>query len=111
MEVFMEVIDKYVEYLKPIYGSKLQKVILFGSCARGDNTPSSDVDIMILVDIPREDISGYDEELCRMTYDFDEEHGTDISPITQNNDFFHKWEKANPFYANVKKEGVVLYGA
>ena len=35
--------------IKDIMGSKLTKVIVYGSYARGDYNSSSDVDVMILV--------------------------------------------------------------
>lgn len=41
-------LTEYVSVLKQLYGAKLKKVILFGSYARGDFGPESDIDIMIL---------------------------------------------------------------
>ena len=41
-------IDQYVEEIKRIYGSHVKQIILYGSYARGDFRPDSDVDIMIL---------------------------------------------------------------
>ena len=35
---------------KQLYGDKLNKIILYGSYARGDNTEESDIDIMIILD-------------------------------------------------------------
>lgn len=39
----------YLAEIQKIYGLHLKSVILYGSYARGDYTPESDVDIMILV--------------------------------------------------------------
>lgn len=44
-------IEQYIAEIKKIYGTHLRKVILFGSYARGDFRPDSDIDIMILLDI------------------------------------------------------------
>ena len=41
----------YLAEIQKIYGLHLKSVILYGSYARGDYTPESDVDIMILVDM------------------------------------------------------------
>ena len=38
----------FFEDVKKIYGDKLDKVVLYGSRARGDCRPDSDYDIMIL---------------------------------------------------------------
>lgn len=47
---------QYLTELQKIYGSHLKSVILYGSYARGDYTPDSDIDIMLLVDLPTEEI-------------------------------------------------------
>lgn len=47
----------YLAEIQKIYGLHLKSVILYGSYARGDYTPESDVDIMILVDLPDDEIS------------------------------------------------------
>jgi len=43
------IIYQFSQQLKDIMGSKLTKVIVYGSYARGDYNLSSDVDVMILV--------------------------------------------------------------
>ncbi len=41
---------------KQLYGDKLNKIILYGSYARGDNTEESDIDIMIILDGDIDDV-------------------------------------------------------
>lgn len=103
--------EKYVEEIRKIYGSHLRKVILYGSYARGDFHPDSDIDIMILLDITDLDLKEYGTKLSYMTFDFNLDHDLDIKPIAKNEEHFKKWLDNYPFYANVNKEGVVLYGA
>ncbi len=50
-KMMQDLIEQYVEEIKKIYGSYVRQIILYGSCARGDFRPDSDVDIMILADI------------------------------------------------------------
>ena len=46
-----------------------------------------------------------------MTYDFNLDNDLDIKPIAKNKEHFTKWRTNYPFYANIYKEGVILYGA
>ena len=66
---------------------------------------------MILLDIPDMEIKAYGQNLSYMTYDFNLENDLDIKPIAKNEAHFRKWSVNYPFYANIEKEGVVLYGA
>ncbi len=75
---------QYVEEVKKIYGDRLKSVILYGSYARGDFGPDSDIDIMILVDLADAEIEKYSKLLSWLTYDFNEEHGTDIKPVAKS---------------------------
>ena len=100
-----DLIEQYVEAVKKIYGSHIRQIILYGSYARGDFRPDSDVDIMILVDMSDLELKAYAQQLSYMTYD------TDIKPIAKSEAHFNKWIVNYPFYSNIHKEGVVLYGA
>ena len=110
-KTMQSLIEQYVAEVKKIYGTHLHKVILFGSYARGDFRPDSDVDIMILLDMSDVDLKAYSQQLCYMTYDFNLDNDLDIKPIVKSEDHFRKWVVNYPFYANINKEGVVLYGA
>lgn len=103
-------LEQYISEIKKIYGSHLQKVILYGSYARGDFRTDSDIDIMILLDMSDLDLKAYSQKLSYMTYDFNMDHDLDIKPIAKSKAHFEKWIENYPFYSNIHKEGVVLYG-
>lgn len=103
-------LKQYIEEIGKIYGEHLKSVILYGSYARGDFRPESDIDIMILLDLSDLEICKYRKQLSWITYDFNEEHDIDIKPIAKSEAHYKKWLNAYPFYANVKREGVELYG-
>ena len=79
--------------------SHIKKIILFGSYARGDFGTDSDIDIMVLVDFPREQLGGYMSIFSDISFDISFDH-----------DFFNQWIASFPFYHNVRTEGVQLYG-
>ena len=106
-----DIVLEFATDLKTILGQNLSKIILYGSYARGDFRPDSDVDIMILLDLSDLDLKKYSKELSYMTYDFNLDNDIDIKPIAKSESHFKKWVVNYPFYENVNKEGVVLYGA
>ena len=111
LQTVNEYISKYVENVKHIYGSHLRQVILFGSYARGDFGPDSDIDIMILLDVSDIDSKAYSKLLSYMTFDFNLDNDLDIKPIVKSQETFDRWRGVYPFYSNIQHEGVILYGA
>lgn len=100
-----DILKKYVEDVRKLYGDHLKTVILYGSYAKEDFRPDSDIDMMILVGLNEQEIKLEDRRLSTMTFEYD----LNIMPIVKNIDHFNKWLRAYPFYYNVKKEGVELY--
>ena len=66
-KIMQDLIKQYVEEVKKIYGSHVRQIILYGSYARGDFRPDSDVDIMILVDMSDLELKAYAQQLSYMT--------------------------------------------
>ena len=93
---------------KNIYGEKLKEVILFGSCARGDFEDDSDVDIMILLDVPRSEVEEVNRKMDPVISRLDKKYEYELlfSPIVQSYSEFNYWIEALPFYQNVRKEGI-----
>ena len=83
------------------------RVILYGSFARGDNRENSDIDLLILVD--KENLTYQDEkQITYPLYDIEFETGQLISPLVLSKSSWENKHRITPFYANVKKEGIVL---
>ena len=110
-KLMQDLIEQYIEAVKKIYGSHVRQIILYGSYARGDFRSDLDVDIMILLDLSDLELKAYGQQLSYMTYDFNMDHDLDIKPIAKSEAHFNKWIVNYPFYANIHREGVVLYGA
>lgn len=110
-DVMSNLLERYIGEVKNLFGSSLRQVILYGSYARGDYREDSDVDVMILVDLTDMEIKEYQRKLSDLTFDFNMDNDLDIKPIVKNEGHFLKWIQNYPFYSNVKREGVVLFGA
>lgn len=74
-------------------------------------TENAKADFMILLNISEMELKAYSQQLSYMTYDFNLDNEVDIKPIAKSEAHFRKWSENYPFYANIQKEGVVLYGA
>lgn len=95
-------------YSRDAFGDKLEAVILYGSYARGDYTPESDIDVMVLVDMDREALMQYRREYAELTsrLSLEDDDCTTISLLLESRDHLNRWLSAIPFYQNVMREGV-----
>ena len=86
-----------------IYGDRLKAVYLYGSYARGDYRPGSDVDVMILLS----DYKNYWEELRRssqLASDVSLEYDVTVSRLLIKE---IQWqESAMPVVRNIHKDGL-----
>lgn len=101
-----EILNKFIMDAKRNLGDSIRSIIVYGSYARGDYTDTSDIDIMILVDISEEKIKLHENAIIDCAFDLEMEYGKCLSPIIKNQDFFDYWADTLPFYRNIKNEGV-----
>jgi len=84
-----------------------EKVILFGSQARGDARPDSDWDLLVVLNKKgKHDWNDFDE----YAYPFEEigwDYGVAINPLLYTQE---EWDKGAifPFYKNVMREGILI---
>ena len=75
------VINKFINEVSNLIGSRLKKVILYGSYARGDFEKNSDIDIMILTDFDDNEIIENRMKIRDIACDIELEYDVIISPI------------------------------
>lgn len=105
-EKIKAVTKQFARTMKDIYGDLLRDVILYGSCARGDFTEESDIDVMVLLDIPQEEIGEARRIILEISNRLDLENDVVLAPVIQNYLIYQKYIPVSSFYQNVKKEGV-----
>lgn len=110
LELVQTIATLFAEEVKRILGKDMEKVIVYGSYARGDLNEDSDIDIMVLTSRPDEEIKPVEYELYDVAFEFLMKYGIDISVIVKNTDHFHYWLGALPFYDNVERESMVIHG-
>jgi predicted nucleotidyltransferase len=84
------------------YGERMAQLVCYGSVARGEAGPESDVDLALIL---KGDVhpSGEIDRVVDLLADFNLRHGVLISlmPVDQET-----WEKAEgPFWRNIRREG------
>jgi len=70
-------LEEYTQTLRARHGQHIEKVVLFGSQARGDARAGSDVDILVVVDHGGR---GLKDEISDLAFDMMLKHGVDIEP-------------------------------
>jgi uncharacterized protein len=87
------------------YGERLARLVCYGSVARGEAGPDSDVDLALVLKgevRPSGEIDG----LVDLLADFNLRYGVLLSLIPVDVD---TWQKAEgPFWRNVRREGVEI---
>ena len=81
--------------------------ILYGSEARGDARPESDIDVLILLDGEHRDLK-HEDELSGELYEIELATGVLVSPMIM---LRKQWENRpfkTPFYVNVMNEGIKI---
>ena len=81
--------------------------ILYGSEARGDARPDSDIDLLILLEGDKRDLRK-ESEISGALYDIELESGILISPMIMLRNQWDNRPFKTPFYINVMNEGIRL---
>lgn len=101
-------VKRFAQSASEIYGNQLNSIILYGSCARGDFTKDSDLDIMVLLNVEPEAIPDERQKMYGIANDIDLDLDTVIAATYQSKAVFDKYLPISPFYQNINNEGVKI---
>jgi uncharacterized protein len=99
------IITKTQQGLKTLYGEQLDKTILFGSQARGDATPESDIDILIVLNNSF-NYSQESDKISILIADLCLEYNVLISCAFATDEQFNHHN--NAFFRNIRQEGLAI---
>ena len=101
--------NELIKGLLEIFQGDISMIILYGSVARNEAGPESDIDIAIIMkkdmDEDRKD------RFISWSADMDIRYDRVFSIVDILEDNMKKWGNVLPFYRNVQEEGVVLWKA
>jgi predicted nucleotidyltransferase len=104
-----EIMKRIAGQAKSAFGDKLDKVILYGSYARGDYDNESDIDVMVIADIKHDDcLRAYEDHFNSFGSAIDLEYDVLTSIHVLDSATFYYWLDVVPFYKNVMREGVAF---
>jgi len=92
--------------LKKIFGSKLNDLLLYGSYARGDFDDESDIDVIALVDMNKNELTKYRRIISEMANNIDLKYDVLLSVKLQDKFTYNKYLNTLPLYKNISKEGI-----
>jgi predicted nucleotidyltransferase len=99
------VLREFHQGLERIYGPRLVRTVLFGSQAREDARPDSDIDVMVVL---RGEVNPHDE--IRRLSEFNSElclkHDALVSCVYVSEEEYA--EDGSPLLLNVRREGVLV---
>jgi len=94
----------FVKKMKSELDDNLKEIILFGSRARGDNTPDSDYDCMAVFDNLSPSLTDIIDEIAgEFLYEYNVVFA--VFPVSENQ---RLKQICNPLFMNIEKEGIVL---
>ena len=95
-----------IDFAQSLNHTEIEKIILFGSVARGDDTKDSDIDILIITKNINDDLK-ISDDIYDKVMDILLETGEYLS--TKMVPFKHYQNHLNMFfYINVESEGIII---
>ncbi|ADD07943.1 nucleotidyltransferase domain-containing protein [Candidatus Aciduliprofundum boonei] len=108
----LKIAKKWADLVVEKYGEMIKSIVLFGSLSRGVVSSKSDIDVVVIVDDPKQLPTGFlesmDNELERIKDEIDG-HLLEIHPTYTLTEFWDNARMGNPVIYNIIKEGVALY--
>jgi uncharacterized protein len=91
-------------------GAVVKEIVLYGSYARNEQTPFSDIDIAVLIDEKNVSMAEIRDKLGDIKVDLSLKYDIVLSILVRPYQQFMAGRSYMPFYSNIDREGIVLHG-
>jgi len=103
-----QAILEFVQLLKEQFNGHVRSALLFGSKARGEGTPGSDLDVLVVVD---SDDWRVHKQIRYLAADICLEYGLNLSPRVWSSSHHQEVEELQPLlYQNIRRDSINLLG-
>lgn len=104
-EKLTEILAELRGYLENIYGDRLCQILLYGSQARGDARPDSDIDVLVVLQDPVDFVAEVERTsyfICDLCLEYD-------MLVSRNFVSLEQLQHENSgFFRNVRREGIAV---
>lgn len=101
----LKILEETVKACEALFGG-IQDAYLYGSYARGDYNDESDVDILLTVDMPREELTEHRRDVASVTSRLSLKYDVTVSVTVKPSEQFLRYRNVLPYYRNVVNEGI-----
>lgn len=109
-DVIMKIKTEAADLAKQLMGKDLLKVILYGSCSRGDYTQDSDIDIALIISCDRVEAKKYNDGLAAISTEFAMKYFSVVNFVCLPYDEFVQKKSWYLYFRNIEVDGEVIYG-
>jgi uncharacterized protein (UPF0332 family)/predicted nucleotidyltransferase len=103
-----QAVEEFKDRLLAALPDQVRDIILFGSKARGDGYPESDIDLLVVLENPTEEQT---DTVGDIMFDILFNRGVELSAITfSREEAMQQRELGTPLIRNVAEEGIVIMG-
>ena len=109
-EQLQSVIDDVRAGVRAALGDRLHSLILYGSYARGDYDEESDVDFAVLANVKDTELIKYRSPIYKVASRASLKNDVEVSIVLMDTSTVNQWLDTVPYYQNVMREGIKIYG-
>ncbi len=104
-----EIAREFTDQVLSRFKDGIEKIIMFGSVARGESGTNSDIDVLV---VTRQKDIGMMKEICGVAYDISIRRFADISPkIYSHDEILRSLRVMTPFIEEILNDEVPLHGS
>ncbi len=108
---FLGILSDIKEEVLKVFGCKLKQLVLYGSYARNEQDPESDIDIMALVDENESTLRKATYPIATIMTQLSLKYDIFVSITEETCHRYNEYRDVLPYFQNIYNEGIEIYGS